>query len=289
MAKIEGCSEWIINSNYIVMANYNILTPEKIKELLDQSGYLFEQKVASVIEQLGFHTLTNRAYFDLEENKSREIDIVAHKSIFEIQGSPRISGICYLNCECKNSKTPYIFIMRKKGFLDKYWKPDGIFLIKDQEDHKQFYTLGLEKDFFATRKEIKSVQLCKITNNGKKFEVQHSGIIENFIYPLMKSKAIWETQAPQSTFNHRYCKFFFNLAIINSAIYTINSEEENSLPIETKFVPFIREIRTNDFDGYFLTTFVTFSFLKEFIQGELEEFCKIVHRKYMENPALLSV
>src|SRR5580658_10636834 len=105
-------------------------TPEQIKNALEQSGYLFEQKVASVIEQLGFVTTTNRTYNDVEENKLKEIDVFAYKGL-ENSGNPNIPSLrilSYLNCECKNSINPYVFIMRDKGVLDNFYKPDGIFL-----------------------------------------------------------------------------------------------------------------------------------------------------------------
>ncbi len=273
------------------------MTPQEIKDILDKSGYLFEQKVASVIGRLDYHTMTNRAFFDTEENKSREIDVVAHKSVFEIDNKFRVTGISYLNCECKNSTTPYVFITRKKGLLDKYYKPDGIFLANqeyfsrgDNNTKKAmdgFYYLGLDKQHYATNSDNHAVQICRIIQNGSKKEAQHSGVIEGFIYPLIKSIKIWEAQTPTNTDERKYCKFFFNLAVVSSKIYTIDSEVENSLPVEQRFVPFVREIQTKDLKGQFLITFVTFEHLKDFIEKEIQGFCESVYEAYRERPELL--
>lgn len=131
------------------------------------------------------------------------------------------------------------------------------------------------------------MQLCKILHNNKKLEAQHTGIIESFVYPLIKSKKVWEGQTPKSSDEYKYCKFFFNIAVVNSDLYTINSEEENALPVKAKYVPFIREVRTKDIQGHFLITFVTLEYLKEFIENEIEGFCKKVYERYTERPELL--
>lgn len=275
------------------------MTPQEIRDILDKSGYLFEQQIASVIENLGFDTVTNKAFLDEQENKSREMDIVAHKTSFKIEGSDTetVTGLIYLNCECKNSSTPYVFITRKKGALDDYYIPDGIVLAyssyhirkgdKSESSGSAFYYLGLDKLHYATRTQDKAVQVCKIIRNQSKYEAQHSGIIESFIYPLIKSMRVWKKNSPDGDFESKYCKFFYNIVVVNSKLYTIDSEIANSLPVEAKFVPFIREVHTQEMKGKFLITFVDQEHLEEFIKTEVNEFSKRVCTLYNESPELI--
>jgi hypothetical protein len=273
------------------------ITPEDIKQALEKSGYLFEQKVASLIEKLGYLTSTNKAYLDTEENKSREMDVLGTKKIFEFAAKKRIPGFCFLNCECKNSTTPFVFLSRPKGDLDKKWKPDGIYLLHDayfQEAGRfniartlnAFFHLQLHTEHFATRESEKFVQVCKLIHNNKKLEAQHAGVIEGLIYPLIKSVQTWARQTEPKSYNPT-CRFFFNLAVVNSKLYTMNSELPDALPVEVNFVPFIREIQTKEIKGSFLFTFITFDHLETFIQNEIEPFCNIVYRRYSESPELL--
>ena len=44
-------------------------TEEQIIAALEKSGYLFEQDVATILENLEFHVETNYAYTDLDEDK----------------------------------------------------------------------------------------------------------------------------------------------------------------------------------------------------------------------------
>jgi hypothetical protein len=273
------------------------MTPQDIRSILDKSGYLFEQQVASTIEKEGYETVTNKAYLDEEENKSREIDILAMKEAFRIEGTEGVIGLVYLNCECKNSSNPFVFITRKKNERDKVYKPNDVCLVHDmytvrtremeKASYWAFHYMALNKIHYATKSPDKAVQICKIVRNQSKLEAQHSGIIEGFIYPLIKSMRIWKKNSPVNNYSTRYFKLFANLAIVNSKLYTIDSEITDALPIEVPFVPFVREIQTQDIKGTFLITFVNYEHLETFLKNELTGFCNSVYDKYKSHPELL--
>src|SRR5258708_26236343 len=100
-------------------------TIEEINNAVQKTGFLFEQNIASAIENANFDVITNYAYLDTDEGKSREVDIVAHKQMFEIKDR-NIRGVCYLICECKDSDNPMVFFVRKKTWGDKYYRPQEI-------------------------------------------------------------------------------------------------------------------------------------------------------------------
>ena len=52
-------------------------TREEIAQAVKDSGYLMEQELGSELEALGFVVQTNYPYKDLDEAKSREIDVFA--------------------------------------------------------------------------------------------------------------------------------------------------------------------------------------------------------------------
>lgn len=274
------------------------MTPEEIKEALNKSGYLFEQQVATQLEKLGFHVETNKAFLDQEEGKSREIDVMAFKELFRVKEvNTQAIGVCYLNCECKNSTNPLVFLTRNKNVLDRSWEPDGIFLCQSsrlksidgsQKDFPAFSSLGLYDHHFATKTEEKAVQLCKITRNGNKIEAQHSGVIEGFIYPLVKSKRIWENQLPQDTETKKYCKILFNLVVTNAPIYTIDALQPDPIPVARPFVPFVRELRTQLYEGRFLITFVHYDHLQFFIEQEVKPLFSRIEELYQQDPFLFT-
>src|SRR5256885_17075425 len=92
---------------------------EDILHALRASGYLMEQQVATQLERLEFHVVTNRAYEDPDEGKSREMDVWASKDAGRHRPSAEVPGITVdveLICECKNNQdTPFVFLGRPQN------------------------------------------------------------------------------------------------------------------------------------------------------------------------------
>ncbi|SRR5579871_3892001 len=269
------------------------LTPEEIKKALEKSGYLFEQKAASAIEEMGFTATTKRVFNDISENKPKEIDVFAQKLVYKME-DPALKIICFLNCACKNTTNPLVFIMRKKGILDSLYKPDGIFLAQPMYVQNltinidAFDYMNLSQIHFATKQDKKAVQICKIIGNNKKLEVQHDGFLKDLLLPLIISKDAWVKESQNSAGTGKNCRLFFNLVIVNSDIYTIDSEKNDALPETVKFVPFISDISSKEIKGKFLVTFIKFDYLKEFIENEIMRFAQEVYTHYSNNPKLVT-
>lgn len=58
------------------------LTTKDILTAVNDSGYLFEQEVASILGNNKFYIQTNVAFNDEDEGKSREIDVVGYRRFF---------------------------------------------------------------------------------------------------------------------------------------------------------------------------------------------------------------
>ncbi|WOH62883.1 hypothetical protein [Bradyrhizobium sp. BWA-3-5] len=88
-------------------------SPENIMEALNESGYLMEQKVATVLERLGYHVQTNFPFEDVDEGKSREMDARTIKTIAR-NDEHKLSCVFEIIVECKNTSNPFVFVGRPK-------------------------------------------------------------------------------------------------------------------------------------------------------------------------------
>lgn len=61
--------------------HYNQIDEESKRKAIWNSGYLLERRVAALLRSSGYKSITNRGYFDLETNKSREYDVYAYKEV----------------------------------------------------------------------------------------------------------------------------------------------------------------------------------------------------------------
>ena len=100
-------------------------SPEDIIDALRKSGYLMEQEVATQLEALNFHVWTNWAFQDIDEGKSREIDVRAIRQVAHNE-EKKLSAFVEIIAECKNSTNPFIFIGRPKNQTDNQHPPQEL-------------------------------------------------------------------------------------------------------------------------------------------------------------------
>ena|ERR1700751_214755 len=74
-----------------------VVKAEEISKFLDRTGFVFEMRVNELLLDSDYATIISSDFFDLDEQKTREIDIIAWKKINEIH--------CHLIIECKQSAT----------------------------------------------------------------------------------------------------------------------------------------------------------------------------------------
>lgn len=55
---------------------------EEIKDFLTRTGFIFEMRVNEFLQKQGYSPEINSLFYDLEGQQSREIDIVAQKTIW---------------------------------------------------------------------------------------------------------------------------------------------------------------------------------------------------------------
>ncbi|MBI3604663.1 MAG: hypothetical protein HY202_01395 [Nitrospirae bacterium] len=83
---------------------------ENIKRTLARSGHIFEYQVGDIFEKNGWMIVPNRFYIDKDEDKGREIDLVAYK-ITEVK--PETAVITVVIVEAKQSlKNKWIFFSK---------------------------------------------------------------------------------------------------------------------------------------------------------------------------------
>lgn len=92
----------------------NKKTPREVKKFLLKTGFPFEMSVAKIFRESGYEVEINPFFLDLEEDKMREIDIIAKKEISGINATFIV--------ECKQSgRDAWIFIAPENN-PPRYWK-----------------------------------------------------------------------------------------------------------------------------------------------------------------------
>lgn len=264
------------------------LTPENITNLVKESGYLMEQEVATVLENLGFVVQTNWAFQDQDEGKSRELDVMAFQLRYENPESAVFLCVELL-CECKNMSTPLVFIERQKSPRDAHHVPaEYVFpfenyrkeMSTEQANTKSYFcdppwrhwNLAAHHYFYSQPQ--KAVQFCKICRNGSKFEANHGGLFESLVYPLVKavSSKIDEAKHMNKNNTSKTVTLLFPIVVIRSDLYLIDSQELDSIASQVPHVSLLRHIDSKTVKGEFLIDFVHENALANFVTNNVMPF-----------------
>jgi len=91
----------------------NKITPKEMRDAIQRSGYLLEQRIFPFFEKFHYAIDLNAIFPDPGTGKSREIDIKAYcmECIFDKEDFDNNLQINLL-CECENNKQPTIFFIR---------------------------------------------------------------------------------------------------------------------------------------------------------------------------------
>ncbi|KNZ68291.1 hypothetical protein Tfer_3158 [Thermincola ferriacetica] len=160
---------------------------EKIKEAIEKSGYLVEQKVINEFEKAGFFAGANYAFEDQDEHRSREVDFIATKYTDFTFGKTGFYFFAY--GEVKKKSDPLVFFERQpqgQEFLEYHIPITAT---------QMFFTnidVGLDIQKLLNFKEIHhqiqhgliSTQFCVVDQAKRKAE--HKNLYESLFVPLLK-------------------------------------------------------------------------------------------------------
>jgi len=258
--------------------------PDKneILAAVKSSGYLMEQEIATLFEKMGYNVSTNRAFKDIHESKSREIDVSVIKQLYYNQKLNFSFYVEYI-CECKNNQSSIVFITRKKNEYDNLiQKNEFLFPIKYHEqlqiegqnagtsEKSMFHYLGIDKIHYYYKNQNKAVQFCKIVKDKNSWKANHDGIYDAMLLPIIKALISRKENAKQI----KSVWFFFPLIITTGNLYVIDSMLDNSEPELVNYVSFKREIKEDKIQGNFIVDFVQKEYLLDFVQHEVEPLFK---------------
>ena len=230
-----------------------------------------EQQVASQLEALGLHVLTNWAFEDVDEGKSREIDVRAIKRM-AYNEEKKIAAYLEVIAECKNYSNPLVFIGRSKSDIDDLYAPEEMVFpvekykeIRETTDRKfqyrdkdAFFHLGFEQVHHGFTSNMKAVQFCRINRRGKNWQADHGGLYDSIFYPMAKALLARKRKIPKSARPNEWSYFwlFVPIVVTSGDIFFIDSTVGEPVPEERDYISFKREIQSENVKGTFAIDFI---------------------------------
>ena len=236
---------------------------------LRQSGYLMEQQVATQLEALDLHVWTNWAFEDIDEGKSREIDVRAIRRVAHNE-EKKVSAFIEIIGECKNNSNPLVFIGRPKSNVDSLYAPEE--LVLPTRDKKAFFHLGFDQVHHGFASEVKAVQFCRIDRKGKNWHANHGGLYDLIFYPLAKALTARKREILKDhrRSEWRYFWFFVPVVVTSGDILFVDSTAAEPVPEAKNYVTFKRDIQSENLKGTFAVDFIRQSHLEQYFADCLQ-------------------
>lgn len=269
-------------------------TAADVLRAIEQSGYLLEQDVASSLESLGFHVETAAAYSDADEGKSREVDVLAHRS-YVLDQERRFSIVVEIICECKNTTNPYVFIGRRRMRLptpeSHIDPPEFVFphryyptSIRTKEGH-QVVAAGFDRFDLASVHyyhgcDTKTVQFCRLLRKGKGWEVDQGGVYDSLVYPMAKAllvrRRFFQPNYPPTEGQWRQIRIFVPLVVLSGPLFYIDSTSDVRAARQVTHATYSRTLEAKQLTGTFTLDFVSMAGLPDFVTQKVEPFAQQV-------------
>jgi len=270
-------------------------TEDKIIRALEKSGYLFENDVATVIGNLGYHVETSWAYPDPDEGKSREIDIRAIKRVYYDDVS-KTQIFVELLVECKDSTAPMVFLERLKNQREKDTANPQEYVFNPRFFYKRIEPgkvrridvlthLNMRDKHYYLREEKRATQFAKIVHKNGDWLANHEGVYDALILPQAK---VFEYRRKQIQYSQDWRTewLFFPLVVLRDRLYAYDLSKEKRTLEERGRISFVRHIESGSLKGFYLTDFVTFDHLTDFISMDISGFYEALLALLKNNPKL---
>ncbi|GAA5176967.1 hypothetical protein GCM10023322_00440 [Rugosimonospora acidiphila] len=271
---------------------------EELISALDQTGFLFEQRVAQVFaSRKAFEDVdVGVPYTDSDTGKTRELDVLAHYG--EYVGDFQMSAplvTASIIVECKNTKNPFVVIgdtvsnIRHLSMANTYLAEFDPLTLGFKDGTSTPHQLNFhnleggpgDAGFLGT-------QLVRLNLAGGKWRADNNGVYDSIIYPLAKGTRAQMTHdfvkegVPEELVTPCFC-FYSSVVVTNGPIYTVTQGITDASVNQVRWAPFERGLREEKLTGTFLFEIVEFDHLEEYLDERFFRFISSVEKRLAEN------
>jgi hypothetical protein len=273
------------------------ISNKQMREAIQQSGYLLEQRVEPIIDKSGYYVETNPVFYDQETNKSREIDI---RALAAIEIYRKETGFIFpmLLCECENNSQPVVFFTKKSpvsygycedlrvsGIPAQFWDKDGFISLAEFTgmDKFQHYCEGEIATQYCNFQLKKKDRSSWIASHNEEQHDTLNKLIKAVDYAVDEDFKNWAL--PEKGEEERVnIQIYYPVLILQGDLYSAYLKNNRLILRKAKHVQFRKELystQKNEIETYQIDVIVE-NYLPrylEMIESEVEKIKRVFQRK----------
>ena len=275
------------------------ISTEQMKDAINRSGYLLEQRVEQILTKRGYYVETNPVFPDPDTGKSREFDISALSATRIYKGGYNFVFPALI-CECENNAQPIAFFVKESpisflhhyevkvsGIPVKFWQKDGYISFSDFTGMKGFhhYCKGKIATQYCTF-QLKKDKSSWIALHDEEHHNTFNSLIKALDYEIAKHFDGWHPPGKLDE-EEVNIQIYYSLVILQGELFTAVLKRKGLTLNKAKHIQFRKEIfsaRINEVETYqidviseeYLSTYL------KMVESEIETIKKIFQRKKKE-------
>lgn len=262
----------------------NLTDLENIKRTLAKSGHIFEYQVSDIFEKNGWLIVPNRFYHDKDEDKGREIDLVAYK-ISEVQ--KETAAITVVVVESKQSQKnkwvfftkgefhgsinlenfPLFYLNEIPEFETAFPSPDKfknyLLDILKKNNLMHLYNFEYKSHSYTEVSEAKDAQ-----KNASFFNATNASDIHGAIFPVIKAisseLSLYENR--KIAMNEKRFYWVFPLVVFNGEMLEARVKEGKVELFERDEIQYVTRYTSKKYDDYYSINIIRWSSLMKYIK-----------------------
>jgi len=274
------------------------VSKRQMKEAIQRSGYLLEQRVERILTEMGYFVQTNSVFPDTETGKSRGIDISAINAVRVYRGWNYVFPV--LLCECENNSQPIVFFTRESPISFLHYqevKVSGIpvkfrkggnyidFLEFTKMERFHHYCKGVTATQYCTF-QFKKDRSCWMALHSEEQHDTFNSLIKALEYEIAKHFDQWvlPEKGEEEAVN---VQIYYPIVILQGDLYSASVETGRLTMRKSKHVQFRKELflsRANDVETYQIDV-ISESYLPSYLRivdSEMGKIKKILQSRKKE-------
>ncbi len=278
-------------------------TVAQIRESLERSGYLMEQRIAPLLERRGYMVTPNQEYEDPDTGKSREIDLHALRLEFLLREHYDDMLNSTVIASCKNNYLPIVLFThrnRLRGIaeamsISKAGFPLTVERSYGEQSIEPFLGLGDSHHFYKATRIAR--QYCRIKEVKAGRDTQYiadHGDLRTDIDSLIKAvnaeileykptpECLRDLQASKKEDDGINLNFIYPVVILSGELYECRQAKKEATIRASNHIVYVRRVESRVLKGEFFIDFIRESYLGRYLRQLDQEF-QFIHKRLKSN------
>jgi len=252
---------------------------EKIKRALAKTGHIFEHQIGSLFERNGWMIIPNKFYLDRDDNKGREIDLVAYR-ISEVRDQTAYITVVVIEAK-QSTKNKWVFFTKGGYSGDINMQTAPLFFHNEIEEVGRYLNESVLLSGMAERDQLdlfnfprKAYSFSEITDDRKGaqtssyFRAVATNTIYNAIFGVIKAQ-MSELEFYRNRRIAKNEKRFYTvlpLVVFNGDLMEAQIAPSGHVDLtETREIQYVNRYRSAAYDNFHSVNIIHRSILPDYI------------------------